>query len=161
VTGRTARSDSASIHINATPDTVYDLIADVRRMGEWSPECVRCEWLEPATTAAVGARFKAHNKRTWMRWSNTPTVITADRPREFAFSRRSTGAGEYIWRFHLQPEGNHGTHLTESYEAVRAETWLVSTFARLFTPNTEAQHLKTGMRTTVTRIKQAAELEPG
>ena len=39
----TAQRGQARIDIAAPPDVVYDLIADVTRMGEWSPECYRCE----------------------------------------------------------------------------------------------------------------------
>jgi uncharacterized protein YndB with AHSA1/START domain len=47
-----------SVEIAAPPDAVYDLIADVTRMGEWSPECVRCRWLDGAQEARPGARFR-------------------------------------------------------------------------------------------------------
>ncbi|MGO9154394.1 SRPBCC family protein [Mycobacterium sp.] len=35
-----------SIEIAAPPEVVYDLLADITRMGEWSPECCRCVWLD-------------------------------------------------------------------------------------------------------------------
>ena len=31
--------DEVTIEIAATPETVYDLVSDITRMGEWSPEC--------------------------------------------------------------------------------------------------------------------------
>ena len=34
--------DSVTVDIDAPPERVYDLVADIGRMGEWSPECVRC-----------------------------------------------------------------------------------------------------------------------
>jgi hypothetical protein len=43
-----------SIEIAAPPEVVYDLLADITRMGEWSPECYRCVWLDGATAAQVG-----------------------------------------------------------------------------------------------------------
>ena len=48
----TARRGRSSIDVAAPPELVYDLISDVTRMGEWSPECYRCEWLDGATAAA-------------------------------------------------------------------------------------------------------------
>ena len=30
----------------ASPSQLYDAVSDVRRMGEWSPECQRCEWID-------------------------------------------------------------------------------------------------------------------
>jgi hypothetical protein len=53
----------ARVHIDAKPAELYDLVTDVTRMGEWSPECVRCVWLDGATGPAVGARFRGSNRR--------------------------------------------------------------------------------------------------
>ena len=158
MTRGTLETDSVTLHVSATPEHVYDLVADVTRMGEWSPECVRCEWLGGATSAHVGARFTAHNRRGRLRWSNTPTVVVAEPGREFAFSRTAFGAGEYTWRYRLTPAADGGTDITESYEAVRPESRIVSTVVnRLFTPGTEADHLRNSMTATLGRIKQVAE----
>ena len=35
--------------IDTTPERVYDLVSDMPRMGEWSPECQRVEWADGAT----------------------------------------------------------------------------------------------------------------
>ena len=43
---------SVSERVSAAPEAVWALVADVPRMGEWSPECVRCEWVGGATGAA-------------------------------------------------------------------------------------------------------------
>ncbi|HUP73352.1 MAG TPA: SRPBCC family protein [Acidimicrobiales bacterium] len=40
---RRATSGQVSIHIDASPEQVYDLVTDVTRMGEWSPETHRCK----------------------------------------------------------------------------------------------------------------------
>jgi len=160
VTRRALRFDSVSVQVSAPPERVYELVADVTRMGEWSPECYRCEWLEGATEPTVGARFKAHNKRRLLRWSNSPTVVVADEGREFGFSRTMLGAGEYVWRYRFEPSPDGGTQVTESYEAVRPERWLNSAFANLFTPGDEASHLRSAMAVTLGRIKGAAEGQP-
>ncbi|MEY2406750.1 MAG: Polyketide cyclase / dehydrase and lipid transport, partial [Acidimicrobiaceae bacterium] len=41
----------ARVHIDADPEVVYGLVADVTRMGEWSPETVSAAWLDGATEA--------------------------------------------------------------------------------------------------------------
>src|SRR5436309_1985613 len=46
-------TDSRSIDIDAPAERVYDLVADLSRMGEWSPECRRVEWLDGATSPAA------------------------------------------------------------------------------------------------------------
>jgi len=156
---RTLRSDSVSIHVSAPPERVYELVSDVTRMGEWSPECYRCEWVGERTSPVVGARFKAHNKRGFLRWSNTPTVVVADAGREFAFSRTMPGSGEYRWRYKMTPGPDGSTELNETYEAVRPERRLNSAMANLFTPQRdEATHLRRGMETTLAAIKRTAEV---
>ena len=42
VTGLTA---AAEVVIAARPELVWDLVADVTSVGEWSPECIRATWL--------------------------------------------------------------------------------------------------------------------
>jgi len=53
--------------IAGDPYEVYELIADVTRMVEWSPGSAGAEWLtgEPGT---VGSTFRGHNRRPWMKW---------------------------------------------------------------------------------------------
>ncbi len=51
-----------SIHIAAPAEAVYARVADVTHMGEYSPECRHCEWLDSATRPAVGVRFRGDNK---------------------------------------------------------------------------------------------------
>ncbi|MDX6233621.1 MAG: hypothetical protein QOH68_2658, partial [Nocardioidaceae bacterium] len=36
----------ARVQVDAAPEVLYDLVSDVTRMGEWSPETVHCEWLD-------------------------------------------------------------------------------------------------------------------
>jgi len=53
---------SASIEINAAPEVVWQLVADITRMGEWSPECWKAEWEDGTTGPAVGALFRGYNR---------------------------------------------------------------------------------------------------
>ena len=51
------------VHVNAPPETVWAILANLDRMGERSPECYRVEWLDGAESPArVGARFKGWNR---------------------------------------------------------------------------------------------------
>jgi hypothetical protein len=151
------KTGAVTVRMSAKPEEIYDLVADVTRIGQWSPECRRCVWIDGATGPAVGARFKAWNKRRLLRWSNTPTVVVAERGREFAFSRTAVGAGEFVWRYRFASAPDGGTDVTESYEEVRPESRVVSAFVLLFTPGTEAEHLRRGMATTLDRIKETVE----
>lgn len=54
---------SVSLVIARAPEDVWDLIADVTRMSEWSPETTTASWCDGVADPAVGARFKGGNKR--------------------------------------------------------------------------------------------------
>ena len=116
--------DSVEAHIDASPEALYDLIADVTRMPELSPEIVACEWLNGATGPAVGVHFRAKNHAgRGPDWHNTPVITVADRGREFAFSRTEKFAGTIVWRYQFTPDGA-GTRVTESYEVTAPVTTL-------------------------------------
>ena len=53
------RQDSHSVVIEAPPERIYALVADLPRMGEWSPECQQVEWLDGSSRPAEGARSSA------------------------------------------------------------------------------------------------------
>jgi uncharacterized protein YndB with AHSA1/START domain len=150
--------DEVSIEIAATPETVYGLVSDITRMGDWSPECVRCSWTKGATGPAAGARFRATNKgRRGPAWFNTPAVTVAEPGHEFAFNRNGPGIGSYTWRYVMEPTAN-GTRVTESFDAERplgpAMTWVTEKW----TGSTDRDaDLHRGMTETLTRLKAAAE----
>jgi Polyketide cyclase / dehydrase and lipid transport len=150
--------DSVSTDIAAPPEHVYELVSDITRMGEWSPECIRCQWTKGASGPVVGARFKAANKGgRGPAWFNTPVVTVADTGREFAFNRSGPGIGSYTWRYVFEPTPT-GTRVVESYEADRrlgqAMNWLTMKWTG--SPDRD-EDLRRGMTTTLERIKVAAE----
>lgn len=150
--------DEVSLHIEATPETLYDVVADVTRTPELSPEVVSCSWLDGATGPFVGARFGAVNKAgRGPAWKNRPVVLTADRGREFAFSRTEKFSGTLVWRYRFVPEGT-GTLVTESYEVTRpvsALGWFV--IGTLYGQRDRRADLRVGMSQTLRRLQQVAE----
>src|SRR5688572_11112488 len=125
--------DAVSLDIAAPPERVYELVSDITRMGEWSPETVSCKWTRGATGPAVGARFKARNKgKRGPAWFNTPVVTVAEPGREFAFNRSGPGIGSYTWRYVLEPTAT-GTRVTESYNADKPVPKLMSRFTEVWT----------------------------
>jgi uncharacterized protein YndB with AHSA1/START domain len=152
------RNDTVSIDIAAPPERVYELVSDITRMGDWSPECYKCTWTKGATGPAVGARFKARNKGgRGPSWWNTPVVTVADAGRAFAFNRSGPGIGSYTWRYDLEPIPT-GTRLTESFEAERPLTKAMSWITMKWVGSSDRDaDLHEGMLTTLSRIKAAAE----
>lgn len=150
----TARRGRSSIDIVAPPDLVYDLIADVTRMGEWSPECYRCEWLDGVTEAAPGARFRGYNRRGPLRWERTAVVVAADRGREFSFSTVNDDAGreETRWVYTMEPSSS-GTLLTESFQFVWCS--VPNRLVEALLPR--GRQVNQGIEETLRRIKRAAE----
>ena len=150
----TPKRGKATVEIAAPPDRVYELIADIERMGERSPECYRCEWVGETHEPIVGARFRGHNRMGPIRWTTTCEIVTAERGREFAFTvvhdkdnRESTR-----WRYCLS-ESDTGTVLTESFEFVWCP--LASRIGELFLPR--GRVLRQGLNETVKRIRTMAE----
>jgi hypothetical protein len=54
---------SVTVHVAAPPDRGWDLVSDVTRVGEFSPETFEAEWLGGASGPAVGAHFRGHVRR--------------------------------------------------------------------------------------------------
>ena len=148
-------TDDVSTVIDAPAEQIYDMIADLPRMGEWSPECAAAEWLDGATGPAVGARFVGHNHtgpRGLIKWSRRGTVLAAERGREFAFATEEGGVEGTIWRYRLEPVDG-GTRVTESYTVEKIPVW-----ARVgdVVGNRHGGLLK-GMTHTLAQLKVAAE----
>ena len=143
---------TATIQIQAQPEKVYEMITDVTRMGEWSPETVRAEWVGGAPRAPGGAPFKGHNKLGLARWSTTPTVKVADPGREFTFETGKPGKEATRWTYLFAPKDG-GTELTESFEALRYGAFMKLTAK----PEKRTAKLTGDIQQTVERIKQAAE----
>jgi uncharacterized protein YndB with AHSA1/START domain len=150
----TAQRGRATIDIAAPPEVVYDLITDVTRMGEWSPECYRCEWLDGANGPAKGARFRGYNKRGRFRWERTAVIATADRGREFAFTTVNdrTGREETLWKYTFEPSPS-GTRLTESFQFLWCS--LSNRAAEMFMPR--GRQVNRGIDKTLRRLKSAVE----
>jgi Polyketide cyclase / dehydrase and lipid transport len=78
---------SVTVAMKAPAEKVWDLVADVRNTGKFSPEVMEAEWLDGATGPALGAKFRGHVKRNEIGpvyW--TTCRVTACEPgREFGF----------------------------------------------------------------------------
>ena len=147
--------DSAETVVTASPERVYGLVADLPRMGEWSPECQRVEWADGADGPAVGAAFVGHNKggpRGLMKWSRRGRVLVAEPRREFAFVTEEGGRESTVWRYRFEAIDG-GTRVIESYEVKWIPTW-----ARIVdVPTNRAREIAEGMEHTLARLKAMAE----
>jgi len=146
---------SVSRVINATPERLYDLITDLPRMGEWSPENRGGRWLSGATGPAVNARFKGKNANGWRRWSTVAKVLIADRPREFVFQVTSRGFPVAKWGFVLEPEAG-GTKVTETWYDSRS-TFFAKVTGPVVGVRNRAEFNRTSMEQTLEKLAMAVE----
>jgi hypothetical protein len=145
--------------VSAAPERIYDLVADLPRMGEWSPECRSVEWEVETSGPAEGARFVGHNRggpRGLMKWSRRGRVLVADPGRQFAFVTEEGGRESTVWCYRFETiEG--GTRVTESYEVKWIPAW-----ARIVDiPTNRARELREAMEHTLAQLKNTAEARDG
>jgi hypothetical protein len=157
-TGTDQKQASVSVDVAASPEVVWSVVSDLGRMGDWSPECFRVRWKDGAPGPggpSVGASFKGSNKIGIRRWSTKGTVVAAEANRKLAWDVASLGLPIARWTYTITPTEN-GSRLTESYEDKRGA--LLNVVGPLVTGvKDRAPHNEVGMKTTLERMKAAAE----
>jgi uncharacterized protein YndB with AHSA1/START domain len=154
---------SVTVHMSAPPAVVWDIVSDVTRVGEFSPETFEAEWVDGATGPAEGARFRGHVRRNGVGpvyWTQCK-VITCEPEREFAFAVYGGGSRVNTWRYRLEPrpagaDGLGGTDVTESFElsprGLLRVYWALLGWHR-------GRANERGMRQTLERIRAVAEAD--
>ena len=146
---------SVTVFMAATPDVVWDLVSDVTRIGEFSPETFEARWTRGSTGPEVGAYFKGHVKRNGIGpvyW--TLCRVTECEPgRDFGFVVEMSGADLNHWRYQLRAVDG-GTEVTESFE-LPAMGFLKLYWALL--GKLRGRTNERGMRQTLERIRAIAE----
>ncbi len=115
------RTCEATVTIDAPQQAVWNVVSDVTRVGEWSGECRRCDWVgrsEPLPTA----RFRGRNRRGWARWTRLNEIDVANPPNELVWHtvvgplyRDSTE-----WRISVRPspDGGDGAEVSLSFRVL-------------------------------------------
>jgi deazaflavin-dependent oxidoreductase (nitroreductase family) len=121
---RVARTCRAQVIAGAPIESVWRVITDVTRTGEWSHECHHVTWLGGATALAPGARFRGRNRSAWLRWSRTCEVLTADPPHHIAWRTIPTPlfVDSTDWRITLEAAGA-GTRIVQTFQVTRCPRW--------------------------------------
>lgn len=147
-----------TVTMRATPNEVWDVVSDVTRIGELSPETFEAEWVDGATGPVVGARFRGHVKRNGVGpvyWT-TCEVVAADEPRQFAFDVKAGARTVNTWCYRIEahPDVPGTCDVTESFHVSDSPlmTGYRLTFGRLRT-RTNVR----GMRQTLERVKAIVE----
>lgn len=128
---RVQRSARVEVVVDAAPAAVWDVVRDPTRVGEWSHECVAATWLEGATRAVPGARFRGRNHQGLLRWGRVCEVLSAD---DHELVWRTVPTTFYpdssIWRIRVEPAGG-GTRLVQTFEVVRGPEVLDRIYATI------------------------------
>lgn len=147
---------SATVHMAAPAERIWDLISDVRNTGKFSPETFEAEWLDGADGPAVGVRFRGHVRRNGIGpvyW--TTCRITECVPnRVFGFEVLGGDRVVNHWRYSLEPTAE-GTDVTESFRLPASlftgvYYWVFGGFLR------QRNNIR-DMRRTLERIREVAE----
>jgi Polyketide cyclase / dehydrase and lipid transport len=103
-----------AIEITRSAEDIYVLIADVSRMGQWSPVCTGGTYDED------GEWFTGTNAMGETSWETRCRVVVADPGHEFAFINHGLeGRVEMVlWSFRFEPVEGGGTKVTQTWEVL-------------------------------------------
>ena len=153
----TTSSEHVSVEreIAAAPDTVWSLISDVTRMGEWSPETTSCRWKGDADGPAVGAVFTGANRNESKRWETKCTVTECEPGRRFTFRVAVGPIAVADWSYRIEPTDT-GSRVAETWTDNRS--WLSKKIGGLASGvKDRATHNRRTMEQTLENLAAAAE----
>jgi hypothetical protein len=166
VTGLTAAAEEV---VTARPELVWGLVADVTRVGEWSPECIGAAWLGDPGRPESGARFTGHNGfPNGFEYEVTCVVTEADRPRTFAWvvldESGDPARPSSSWRYQIDPLPG-GSRVRQRFTHGPGASYLRAAAAKA--PDQAAEiiaarreMLRANMSATLRAMKAAAESSP-
>jgi uncharacterized protein YndB with AHSA1/START domain len=143
----------AQVDINAPVGKVWDLVSDLSRMPQWSPQCRLMKAF--GGPLRQGSRTINLNRRKFLFWPTTSRITEFIPNEKLAFRINENGT---IWSYELEPTDT-GTRLTETRHAengVKAVSTMMVNGLLGGVPSFE-QELVEGMNASLSRIKAAAE----
>ena len=151
----TSTTISRSIDVAAPAERVWELVSDLPRMGEYSPENRGGSWSGGATGPALGAVFRGRNRSGRRSWSTRSEVVRCERGRAFAFAVSAVGMPVAQWSYELEPTRD-GCRLTETWTDRRGP--LMVRLGKLTTGVADrAGFTAQSIEQTLARVKERAE----
>jgi hypothetical protein len=152
----------AATWIQAPPETVWALVADVSLMPALSEELQAVEWLDGATGPGPGARFRGRSKHPALgEWETVSHVVAWDPPRTFGWAVQDPDSPSAVWKFGLEREAG-GTRLSQWVQLGPGRSGLSRAIEAM--PDKEQKivfvrlrEFETAMRATLGAIKERAE----
>jgi uncharacterized protein YndB with AHSA1/START domain len=149
-------TDAVSLEIEADAHKLYEMVSDLPRIGEWSPECVTVVWEGEVSEPVVGTEFVGHNAvgpGRRIKYKRHGTVLQATPGQVFEFITDEGGKPSTKWTYTFEDLGDGRTKVTEAYTVEWIPLW-----ARILdVPTNRHKELLAGMRTTLENLKQSAE----
>jgi uncharacterized protein YndB with AHSA1/START domain len=103
----------AETWIDAPPERVWSIVADVELMPTMSSELQSVQWCDGATGPAVGHRFVGRSRHDALgEWATTSHIVECEEPRVLAWAVQDPENPTALWRFTLEP-ADGGTRLCE------------------------------------------------
>ena len=144
-----------SIDIAATPDRVWELVGDPRRMAEWSPQVTSVRLREGFDRVEVGAEFTNRNQIDELAWTTHATVVRLEPGRELAFRIAENWV---VWSYTVEPTET-GCRLIERREAPEGLSDLSAQWTDKYLGGQDAftALMRSDVHTTLEAIRAAAE----
>lgn len=116
---RVQHEGMTSVVVDADIDSVWHVVRDPTRVGEWSHECVNGEWVGGFTEAQPGARFRGRNRQGLLRWGRLCEIERID-PYEIVWRTVPTRLypDSTEWAIRLGPESG-GTRIEQTFRVVK------------------------------------------
>jgi uncharacterized protein YndB with AHSA1/START domain len=103
----------ATIHVAASPETLWPLVSDIHLIASLSTELQEVAWLDEVREPALGAAFRGRSCHPAAgEWTTTSRVIACEPPRLFAWAVEDPENPSATWRFELTPRDD-GTDLRQ------------------------------------------------
>lgn len=141
-----------STEIDAPVERVWSIVSDLKRMGEWSPQCRK---MVVFGEVRPGTRTLNLNRKGLLVWPTTAKVVALSPKERIAFR---VSENKTMWSYTLEATDS-GTRVTERREAPDGTTGFSQFFVRRFLGGNRGleSDLRRGMETTLARIKTEAE----
>jgi hypothetical protein len=143
----------SSIDIDARPQDVWAVVADLRRMGQFSPQTKRMFVL--GGVIEQGTTTINYNRDGWKVWPTSAKVTDFQPNKRIAFSIPLNGT---IWSYTIEPTET-GSRLTERREAPLGTTKISHILVDMGFGGEEHFEgvLRTGMAQTLAAVKRTVE----
>jgi hypothetical protein len=134
-----------SIHVEATPEVVFDYVSDIRRHSEWASHKLTIRKTDDG-------HYESKSQVGPLEPRSVIRIETQDRPRRITYIADDEFSGQYRWHFDITPTAT-GSTIKYGLERLRAPLWVQLLQPWLMWP----MDGRSGVVTGLANIKRALE----